>query len=167
MAPLGVVATSRAIADFFEDNFFAHGHTYEAHPLTLAPAIAAINEYKRLGIMEHVDKMGALMGQKLNALKDKHPSVGDVRGLGLFWAVELVKDRTTKEPFNTPQEKAARKPLVIDAVVAEMMKHKVTVLGWVSHLVIAPPLIITEEQIDEGIAALDAALSVADQKLNA
>ena len=85
-----------------------------------------------------------------------------MRGLGLFWAVELVKNRATKEPFNTPQDKAARKPLLIDQVAAEMMKRGVTVLAWVSHLVIAPPLIITEEQIDEGIAALDAALSIAD-----
>lgn len=160
--PLGVVATSRAVSDYFDDNFFAHGHTYEAHPLTLAPAIAAVDEYRRLGLIERSAEMGALLGKKLRALAEKHPCVGDVRGLGLFWAVELVKDRTTKEPFNTPQDKAARKPLVIDQVSAEMAKRGVTVLAWVSHLVIAPPLIITEEQLDEGIAALDAALSVAD-----
>lgn len=165
--PLGVVATSRAIADHFDDNFFAHGHTYEAHPLTLAPAVAAIDEYKRLGLIERSAKMGELLGQKLKALAAKHPSIGDVRGLGLFWAVELVKDRTTKEPFNTPQDKAARKPLVIDAVAAEMAKRGVTVLAWVSHLVIAPPLIVTEAELDEGIAALDAALSIADEKLAA
>ena len=163
--PLGVVATSRAIADHFDDNFFAHGHTYEAHPLTLAPAVAAIDEYKRLGLIERSAQMGELLGQKLKALAAKHPSVGDVRGLGLFWAVELVKDRTTKEPFNTPQDKAARKPLVIDQVAAEMTKRGVTVLAWVSHLVIAPPLIVTEAELDEGIAALDAALSIADEKL--
>ncbi|MBK9266916.1 MAG: aminotransferase class III-fold pyridoxal phosphate-dependent enzyme [Polyangiaceae bacterium] len=160
--PLGVVATNRAVADHFEDNFFAHGHTYEAHPLTLAPAIAAIDEYRRLGLIERSAEMGELLGKKLRALAEKHPSIGDVRGLGLFWAVELVKDRTTKEPLATPQDKAARKPLVIDQVAAEMTKRGVTVLAWVSHLVIAPPLIVTEEQLDEGIAALDAALSIAD-----
>ncbi|HRI66793.1 MAG TPA: aminotransferase class III-fold pyridoxal phosphate-dependent enzyme [Polyangium sp.] len=160
--PLGIVATSRAVSNYFDDNYFAHGHTYEAHPLTLAPAIAAIDEYRRLGLIERSVEMGALLGQKLRALAEKHPSVGDVRGLGLFWAVELVKNRQTKEPFNTPQDKAARKPLVIDQVSAEMTKRGVTVLSWVSHLVIAPPLIVTEEQLDEGIAALDAALSIAD-----
>lgn len=165
MVPLGVVATSRPIADHFEDNFFAHGHTYEAHPLTLAPAMAAIDEYRRLDLLNRSTQMGELLGNKLRALKAKHPSVGDVRGLGLFWAVELVKDRTTKEPFNTPQDKAARRPLVIDAVAGEMTKRGVTVLSWVSHLVIAPPLIITEEQLDEGVAALDAALTIADQKI--
>ncbi len=163
--PLGVVATSRAIADFFEDHFFAHGHTYEAHPITLAPAIAAIDEYKRLDLLNRSTQMGELLGQKLRALAHKHPCIGDVRGMGLFWAVELVKDRTTKEPFNIPQDKAQKKPLVIDAVAAEMTKRGVTVLAWVSHLVIAPPLIITEEQIDEGIAALDAALTIADEKI--
>lgn len=160
--PLGIVATSRAVSNYFDDNFFAHGHTYEAHPLTLAPAIAAVDEYRRLGLIERSAEMGEILGKKLKALAEKHPCVGDVRGLGLFWAVELVKDRTTKEPFNTPQDKAARKPLVIDQVSAEMTKRGVTVLAWISHLVIAPPLIITEEQIDEGIAALDAALSIAD-----
>ena len=163
--PLGVVATSRAIADHFEDHYFAHGHTYEAHPLTLAPALAAIDEYRRLDLLRRSTEMGALLGQKLRKLAEKHPSVGDVRGLGLFWGVELVKDRATRTPFNTPQDKAQRRPLVIDAVAAEMMKRGVTVLAWVSHLVLAPPLIVTEEQLDEGVAALDAALDIADAKV--
>jgi taurine---2-oxoglutarate transaminase len=163
--PLGVVATSRAIADHFEDNFFPHGHTYEAHPITLAPAIAAIDEYRRMDLINRSAKMGEVLGAKLKKLAEKHPSVGDVRGLGLFWCVDLVKDRATKEPFNTPQDKAAKKPLVIDAVAAEMTKRGVTVLSWVSHLVIAPPLIVTEEQLDEGIAALDAALAIADARM--
>lgn len=165
--PLGITATSRQIADYFEDNFFAHGHTYEAHPLTLAPAIAAIDEYRRLDLMNRSTQLGELLGQKLRALKEKHPSIGDVRGMGLFWCVDLVKNRATKEPFNTPQDKRDRKPLVIDAVAAEMTKRGVTVLAWVSHLVIAPPLVITEAELDEGIAALDAALSIADAKVEA
>jgi taurine--2-oxoglutarate transaminase len=162
--PLGVVATSRAIADHFEDNYFAHGHTYEAHPMTLAPALAAIDEYRRLDLMNRSTQMGELLGAKLRKLAEKHPSVGDVRGLGLFWCVDLVKNRATKEPLNTSQDKAAKKPLVVDAVAAEMTKRGVTVLAWVSHLVIAPPLIVTEEQLDEGVAALDAALAIADAK---
>lgn len=167
MAPLGLVGTTRAIADHFEDNFFAHGHTYESHPLTLAPAVAAIDEYKRLGLIERAKTMGEVMGTKLRALKDKHPSVGDVRGLGLFWAVEIVKDRATKEPFATMKDKFERKPLVVDQVVAEMMKRKVSAVGWVSHLVFAPPLIIDEALIDEAVDALDAALVVADQAIGA
>jgi taurine--2-oxoglutarate transaminase len=162
--PLGVVATTRAIADHFEDHYFAHGHTYEAHPITLAPALAAIDEYRRLDLVQRSARMGEVLGAKLKKLAEKHPSVGDVRGLGLFWAVELVKDRTTREPLNTPQDKVAQKPLAVDAVAAEMTRRGVTVLAWVSHLVIAPPLIVTEEQLDEGVAALDAALSIADAR---
>src|SRR5258706_7778276 len=119
LAPLGLVATTREIANFFDDHYFAHGHTYEAHPLTLAPAIAAIDEYKRLDLLARAKTMGAKLGPKLEALKEKHPSIGDVRGLGLFWAVELVRDRKSREPMNTPQEKAARKALVVDQVAAE------------------------------------------------
>lgn len=165
MVPLGLVATSRAIADHFEDNFFAHGHTYEAHPLTLAPAIAAIDEYRRLGLIERAAKVGALLGAKLRGLAERHPCVGDVRGIGMFWAIELVKNRATKEPFNVPQDKFAKRPLVVDQVTAECTKQGVSVMGWVSHLVVAPPLIIDEAQIDEAIAALDSALAIADAKV--
>ena len=160
--PLGLCATTKEIADFFEDHYFSHGHTYEAHPLTLAPAIAAINEYKRLNLIERANEMGAYMGSKLRDLQARHPSVGDVRGLGLFWAVDLVKNRTSKEPFNTYTDKISGASLLVDKVSAEMMKNGVYVQGWVSHFVIAPPLIITEEEIDRGVAALDAALTIAD-----
>ena len=164
-APLGLVATTRAIAEHFDDHMFAHGHTYEAHPLTLAPAIAAIDEYKRLGLLERATRMGEILGGKLRGLMERHPSVGDVRGLGLFWAVELVKDRKTREPFCTPQDKAARKPLIADAVTADCLKRGVSVMGWISHLVIAPPLIIDEAQLDEAVAALDEALKIADAQV--
>ena len=103
--PLGLCATTKKIADYFDDHYFSHGHTYEAHPLTLAPAIAAINELKRLNLVERANEMGAYMGSKLNALIARHPSIGEVRGLGLFWGVELVKNRTTKEPFNSYKDK--------------------------------------------------------------
>jgi taurine--2-oxoglutarate transaminase len=164
-APLGICATSKEIAAHFDDNYFAHGHTYEAHPLTLAPAVAAIDEYKRLDLINRSKMLGEYLGTKLKALQERHPSVGDVRGMGLFWAIELVKNRDRKEPFNTPQDKVNKKPMLIDQVVAEMVKRGVTVMGWVSHLVIAPPLIITEAELDEAVAALDEALAVADAQV--
>jgi taurine--2-oxoglutarate transaminase len=160
--PLGLTATTDEIARYFDDHYFAHGHTYEAHPLTLGPAVAAIREYKRLGLNERSRALGEKLGRMLGALKDKHPSVGDVRGRGLFWAVDLVRDRATKQPFNTQQEKLDGKPLVIDQVTARMMQSGVSCLGWISHLVIAPPLIISEAELDQGVAALDDALSLAD-----
>ncbi|MFZ1998673.1 MAG: aminotransferase class III-fold pyridoxal phosphate-dependent enzyme, partial [Candidatus Sulfotelmatobacter sp.] len=103
--PLGLCATTQKVASYFDDHFFSHGHTYEAHPLTLAPAIASINEMKRLKLPERATEMGAYLGQKLNALQPRHRSIGEVRGLGLFWGVELVKNQTTKAPFNTGGDK--------------------------------------------------------------
>ncbi len=163
--PLGLTATTQEIAAFFDDNYFAHGHTYEAHPITLGPAVAAINEYKRLGLLERAKDVGERFGKKLRELCAKHPSVGDVRGRGLFWAVELVKDQVTRAPFNTQAEKLAGIPLVTDQVVAKMGTMGVVCVGWASHLVIAPPLIITEAELDEGLAALDEGLEVADAKV--
>jgi taurine--2-oxoglutarate transaminase len=160
--PLGLTATTSEIAKHFEDNYFAHGHTYEAHPLTLGPAVAAIREYKRLGLNERSRDLGEKLGGKLRALAAKHRSVGDVRGRGLFWAVELVKDRAAKTSLATPREKLDGKPLLIDQVTAKMMSLGVSCLGWISHLVIAPPLIISEAELDEGVRALDEALANAD-----
>jgi taurine--2-oxoglutarate transaminase len=85
-----------------------------------------------------------------------------VRGLGLFWAIELVKNQATKQPFNTKEDKISGKPLLVDKIAAEMMKNGVTVNSWISHFVIAPPLIIEKSEIDSGIAAFDSALKMAD-----
>jgi taurine--2-oxoglutarate transaminase len=161
--PLGVCATTAKIGDFFEDHFFAHGHTYEAHPMTLAPAIAAISEMRRLDLVNRSRELGAYLGEKLHALKAKHPSIGEVRGLGLFWAVELVKDHVTKAPLNTMQDKVDGKPAIVEKVAAEMMKRGVTIQAWISHFVIAPPLIIDKDQIDFAVDALDHSLAVADE----
>jgi len=162
-APLGLCATTAKIAAHFDDHYFAHGHTYEAHPLTLAPAVAAIREMQRLDLVKRARDMGAYLGEKLQRLKDAHPCIGDVRGLGLFWGVELVKNRATKRPFNTKTDKIEGKPLVVDQISAEMMKRGVAVQSWISHFVIAPPLIITREEIDRGVAAMDESLAIADR----
>jgi taurine--2-oxoglutarate transaminase len=156
--PLGLCATTTKIAAYFDDHLFAHGHTYEAHPMTLAPAIATIREMQRLELVERSREMGVYLGEKLVALKTKHSCIGDVRGLGLFWAVELVQDRTTKKPLNTMQDKITGKPLTVDKVAAEMLKNGVAVQAWISHFVIAPPLIIDKSDIDFGVSVLDAAL---------
>ncbi|HYB77344.1 MAG TPA: aspartate aminotransferase family protein, partial [Thermoplasmata archaeon] len=163
--PLGLTATTEAVHDAFRENYFPHGHTYEAHPLTLTPAIAAIEEYRRLNLLEKSRKDGEYLLTRLKEIQTRHPSVGEVRGLGLFAAVELVKNRKTKEPFNTEDDKMAGKPLVIDQVTGAMMKEGVFCIGWVSHLVVAPPLIVTREELDRGLAALDRALTITDAKV--
>jgi taurine--2-oxoglutarate transaminase len=164
--PLGLTATTREIAEYFEDHYFAHGHTYEAHPLTLAAGVAAINEYKRLDLINEARKKGAYLGKRLKELAQKHNSIGDVRGLGLFWAVELVKNRSTKEPFFEPSDKFAKKHSVLDDMAAAMMAQGVYVMNWLSHFVLAPPLIVTEKEIDVGVDALDHSLKLADDQIS-
>lgn len=160
--PLGLCATSEKIGDFFQDHYFAHGHTYEAHPMTLLPAVATIREMQHLGLVERARKLGPFVEEKLIALKVKHPSIGDVRGKGLFWAIDLVKNQKTKEPFNTYTDKVSGKPLVVDQIAAKTLAEGVIMQAWVSHFIIAPPLIITEEEITRGIDTLDKHLHIAD-----
>jgi taurine--2-oxoglutarate transaminase len=163
--PLGLCATTAKIADYFEDHFFAHGHTYEAHPMTLAPAVAAIHEIQRLDLVTRSREMGKYLGEKLNALKQKHPSIGEVRGVGLFWALELVRDQAAKTPFNTMQDKVDGKVAVVEQVAAEMLKRGVSLQAWVSHFVVAPPLIVEKAEIDFGVEVLDQALAIADNAI--
>jgi taurine--2-oxoglutarate transaminase len=162
--PLGLCATTQTIADFFADHFFAHGHTYEAHPMTLAPAVATIHEMLRLKLVDRAAELAPYIEAKLHNLKARHPSIGDVRGKGLFWCVDLVKNHDTKEPFNTYADKIAGIPSLVDKIAAKMMADGVTCQAWVSHFVIAPPLIITKEEIDFGIAVLDKHLHMADEQ---
>ncbi|HTY58001.1 MAG TPA: aminotransferase class III-fold pyridoxal phosphate-dependent enzyme, partial [Bacteroidota bacterium] len=130
-------------------------------------AVAAIDEMHRLGLVERASGMGAYLGDRLRALMNDHPSVGDVRGLGLFWALDLVRDRERREPFNTMADKVAGRPMVVDRVAADLMDRGVFLQPWVSHLVIAPPLIITREEIDTAVEALDASLDIADREIAA
>ncbi len=160
--PLGLTATSHEIHETFRERYFPHGHTYEAHPLTLAPAVAAIDEYRRLDLIQKSRRDGEYLLRRLQEIQEHHPSVGEVRGLGLFAAVELVRNRTTKAPFNTEEDKIAGRPLVADAVTQAMMKEGVYCISWVSHLIVAPPLIVTREELDHGLDVLDRALALAD-----
>jgi len=165
--PLGLTATTAAVHDAFRDRYFPHGHTYEAHPMTLGPAVVAIEEYRRLGLLEKSRRDGEYLLRRLHEIQERHPSVGDVRGLGLFAAVELVRDRKTRRPFNTEEDKLAGRPLVADQVASAMLAEGVFCVSWVSHLVVAPPLIITREELDHGLEVLDHALAVADAKVEA
>jgi len=97
-------------------------------------------------------------------LEERHECIGDARGIGHFWALEIVKNRKTKERFNTKADKF-RKVLMTDAIAAEALKLGLYFAAWYDNLVIAPPLIITEEEVDEGIEILDRALQVADREV--
>ena len=91
--------------------------------------------------------------------------MGEVRGLGLFWALDLVKYRETKEPFNTMTDKVSGTVTVVDKVSGDMLKRGIAIQAWVSHLVIAPPLIVEEKDLEFAVEALDGALAVADAEV--
>ena len=163
--PLGLCATNASIASYFDDHYFSHGHTYEAHPLTLAPAIAAIRELQNHHLVERARELGEYMSKKLTDLKSKHKSIGDVRGLGLFWAVELVKNKKTMKYFNVKADKVNGVQTMVETIAGEMMKKGVFLQAWISHFVIAPPLVISKEEIDMGVKALDESLALADREV--
>ncbi|MDA4122575.1 MAG: aspartate aminotransferase family protein [Thaumarchaeota archaeon] len=161
--PLAMTATNGAIAEFFEKNWFPLSGTFSAHPLGMAAGIAAIEEYQKDDLIPRAKEMGTYLGKRLEELKSRHRSVGDVRGLGMLWALELVKNRKTKEPFDTPQDYLAGKTLMVSKVASKMMSMGIFVYtGVVSHLIISPPLIVNMEQLDRCLGVLDQALAVSD-----
>ncbi|MDY6821650.1 MAG: aspartate aminotransferase family protein [Deferribacterota bacterium] len=161
--PVGITITSEKIKEFFNDNYFAHGHTYASHPLGLSAIPAAINEYKKLIDGDKLSITSKYLMDALNYLKENHPSIGEVRGLGHFFAVEIVKNRESREPFNTKSDKAKGVPLMTDTIAGHALKKGLYINTWYNHFVVAPPLIITKEEIDKAINIFDEVLKIADR----
>jgi len=162
--PVGITITSKKIADFFEEEPLIHGHTYAFHPLALSAIAPAVAEFKKLMSTGLPQRVSQHLEKRLYELEDRHECIGDVRGIGHFWALEIVKNRQTKERFNTKADKF-RKVCMTDRIAAEAMKLGLYLQAWYDNLIIAPPLIITEAQVDEGIEMLDKALEVADREV--
>ena len=157
-APLGAVAMSERIAEYFNERVFQSGLTYNAHPISLAAAVANIQVMQEDRLVERAYQMGPLLYQKLADLGEQHPSVGEVRSIGLFGVIELVRNRNTKEPMapynaTSPEMVALRKRLLEKGLYLYSHWHT---------LLIIPPLIITEQELAEGFAILDEALSITD-----
>ncbi|MFH1139820.1 MAG: aminotransferase class III-fold pyridoxal phosphate-dependent enzyme [Pseudomonadota bacterium] len=165
--PVGITAASAKVSEFFQEEFFCHGHTYAYHPLALSAVPPAAAEYERLNASGLPQRVSAHLKAKLYELADRHASVGDVRGVGHFFALELVKNRKTKEAFNVKPDKISGAPLMTGKVAAEAMKNGLYLSAWIDTLVIAPPLIITEDQVDQAIAVLDKCLEIADREADA
>ena len=159
--PLGGVIVSKAIAEHFDDNLLSCGLTYSGHPLGCAAGVACVSYYEKMGIAEHVVTVGCVLGEKLEAMKERHPSVGDVRYIGLFAAVELVRDKKTKEPL-VPY---GRDP---DGTMGKILKllseRRFMTYTHENMILVAPPLIITEAQLTEELSKLDEVLSIVDEK---
>ena len=157
-APLGAVAMRSEIAAHFDNQVFQGGLTYNAHPISLAAALANIEVMKTDGLVERAAQMAPVLRRMLNDLGEQHPSVGEVRSIGLFGIIELVRNRKTREPLapyngSSPEMAAIRKFLLERGVYLYTHWHT---------LLIIPPLIITEAQLAEGFAVLDQALEIAD-----
>src|SRR5579862_9130442 len=160
--PLGAMTVTERVFDGIKDRFFAGGLTYSGHPLACAAGVASIEAFREEGIVEHAAAMGPEFREALEGLATRHPSVGEVRGLGCFWGLELVKSRETREPlvpFNGSGEDAAPVTRLARAALERglyLMTH------W-NVVMVCPPLTITGEELAEGIAVLDDALAIADE----
>lgn len=145
--PLGAVIVSEKIARFFDDKVLYAGLTYSGHALACAAALATIEAYEEGQIFENARTVGHYLGNRLEELKSWHPAVGDVRYKGLFSALELVKDRESKEPLD------------ITPLKNFMIANGVYVFNFKNILFVVPPLVITREQLEEGLSLLDEGLA--------
>ena len=160
--PLGGVVISKPIHDTFADRPFPGGLTYSGHPLGAAAGVATFDIFEQEQILERVRDLGErVIGPRLRELAEKHPSIGEVRGKGLFWALELVLDRDTREPL-VPFNAAGADAAPFNAVVAACKQAGLWPFAAGNRLQIAPPLIISEEDLVRGLDIIDEALTVAD-----
>jgi taurine---2-oxoglutarate transaminase len=157
--PLGAMTVRPWIYERIKDRFFAGGLTYSGHPLACASGVASIEAFREERIVENAAEHGAYLSEALPALAEGHPSIGDVRGLGLFWGLELVRSRETREPlspFNATSEPMSK------LIKAALERGLYLFVHW-NVVVVCPPLTITRDELDEGLAVLDEVLAIADE----
>jgi taurine--2-oxoglutarate transaminase len=160
--PLGGVVISQKIADTFKDRVYPGGLTYSGHPLSCASAVASINIFKEEKIVENARNIGAtVIGPELEKLKAKHPSIGEVRGLGVFWAIELVRNRETREPLVPFNAAGADAKPMLD-IAAACKKEGLWPFTHFNRMHVVPPCNVSADEVREGIAIIDQALDIAD-----
>lgn len=158
-APLGCVAMKPEIAAAFDDRVYEGGLTFNAHPVSLAAAIANIRVIQADHLIEKARETGKVMADMLAELVERHPSIGEVRSIGLFGIIELVKNKTTREPLSPWNKTNA----TMAAVKKYLLDHGIFMSIHWHTLLLLPPLIITPEQLAEGFAVIDQALEIADK----
>jgi len=160
--PLGGVIISQRIADSFAQRQYPGGLTYSGHPLACAAAVASIGIFKDERIIEHARSIGTdVIGPELRAIKDRHPSVGDVRGLGVFWAIELVRNRETRAPL-VPFNAAGADAKPMTDLVAACKQRGLWPFVHFNRMHVVPPCTITPDEAREGLAIIDEVLELAD-----
>lgn len=160
--PLGGVIVSKKISDYFENKLLLCGLTYSAHPMGCAAAVATLAEYKRLNVEDNVKKVGKLLGEILEDMLKKHACVGEVRYIGLFSAVELVKNKDTREPL-VPFGKDPEG--LMGKIVGMLKKGGFSTYSHENMIIVAPPLIITEDELKEAMKILDDVLGEVDKMI--
>lgn len=161
-APIGGVIVSKEIASYFDDRFLNCGLTYSAHPLGCAAGIATIEYYQETGLIAQAKERGVLLGRILEDLKEKHACVGDVRYIGLFSAIELVKNKESKEPlveFDHDPDK------VMSKIIGTLCARGFFTYSHENTIMVAPPLIITEQELESAMAIMDDVLGEVDKSL--
>ncbi|MBU6496079.1 MAG: aspartate aminotransferase family protein [Acidobacteria bacterium] len=154
--PLGGVILNEAIAATFDERYYPGGLTYSGHPLACAAAVATIESMEKEGVVENARRIGEeVLGPGLRDLASRHPVIGEVRGVGTFWALDLVTDRATKEPLAPYGGSSEAMGVLLSAVKAEHL----LIFSNFHRLHVVPPCVITEEEAREGLARLDRALT--------
>lgn len=159
--PLGGCVVSKEIAAYFDENLLSCGLTYSGHPLACAAGVACVSYYKDANILDNVAGSGAVLGELLEEMKAKHPCVGDVRYIGLFSAIELVKSKETKEamvPYGKDPEG------VMGKIVGLLKVRRFMTYSHENMILVAPPLIITKEQLREEMEKMDEVLAIVDRE---
>lgn len=162
--PFGCLMISDKIASKYDDTMLPLGLTYSAHPVSCAAALETLKIYEDDNLIANAKAMGKYIDEQVEKLKQKHPSIGDWRNTGLLGCIELVKNRKTKEPM-APFNAKPDEMVVMNKVAAKIKELGMyTFVRW-SYIFIAPPLCITKEQVDEGLAIISEAISIADKEI--
>ena len=163
--PFGCLMVSDIIAAKYDEAMLPLGLTYSAHPVACAAALQTLKIYEDDKLINNADVMGSYIQEQVELLKEQHPSIGDFRNTGLLGCIELVKNKITKEPmapFNAKPDEMA----IMNKVAAKIKYLGMyTFVRW-SYIFIAPPLCVTKEEVDEGLAIISQALTIADDFVN-
>jgi taurine---2-oxoglutarate transaminase len=162
--PLGAAIVSDRVAAYFDDHYLGAGLTYAAHPLACAAGCATLEVYIEEDLAARARASGARLMTGLRELAERHPCVGEVRGVGLMAGVELVRDRATREPLSRQRHEGPLSPEMQAVRSAILAEHAMPAVRW-NLLGLAPPLTIPDEDLDHGLAALDAGLSAGDRAI--
>ena len=155
--PLGGVLVRESLASHFDDNVLMCGHTYSGHPLGMAAGLATVTAMRQEGLFQRARELEPWLREGLEAIKERHPVVGDARGVGAFFALEFVKDRATREPL-VPWYGGDNAPVA--KLTAALRENGVYAFGRYNVLLVTPPLTVSREDLEFGFEGLDKALEV-------